>query len=254
MFEIFRTSKTTDFSELLSLELCNFSNEIFAAFELNCVISLYGSLKESLQNHCGYRMAAVMCQVLPDFYKKFCEKALFICVSVKDYKPYLLTSEYSVASHNYTFCPLKNCSYHIILISSSINDLLQKLDDLSFHYQTVDCSYTLYKHQFFGHTKEEAGLVFTQLKRAVQHNSENKFVENLPSVSKKILSRKKFKRHLLRAEQRNASTQTLRSSFFDRIQSLKNSKYESEIIKIVDCLLDGHGIIDNPMLYFEVRK
>ena len=105
-------------------------------------------------------MAAVMCQVLPDFYKKFCEKALFICVSVKDYKPYLLTSEYYVASHNYTFCCLKmkNCSYHIILISSSINELLQKLDDLSFQYQTVDCLYTLYKHQFFGHTMEEAGL------------------------------------------------------------------------------------------------
>ena len=47
---------------------------------------------------------------------------------------------------------------------------------------------------------------------------------------------------------------TLRSSFFDRIQLLKNSKYESELIKIVDCLLDDHGIIDNPMLYFEDRK
>ena len=199
-------------------------------------------------------MAAVMCHVLPDFYKNFCEKALFICVSVKDYKPYLFTNECSVASHNYTFCPLKNCSYHIILISSSIFELLQKMDDLSFQYQTVDCLYTLYKNQFFGHTMDEAGLIFTQLRRAVQHNLEHKFVEKLPSVSKKRLSRKKFKRHLLRAVQRNASTQTLRSSFFDRIQLLKNSKYESELIKIVDCLLDGHRIIDNPMLYFEVRK
>ena len=99
------------------------------------------------------------------------------------------------------------------------------MSDFSFQYQTVDCLYTLYKHQFFGHTMEEAGLVFTQLKRAVEHNSENKFVEKLPSVSKKILSRKKFKRHLLRAVQKNASTQTLRSSFFDRIQTLKNSNY-----------------------------
>ena len=155
----------------------------------------------------------------------------------------MLTSEYSVASHNYTFCPLKNCSYHIILISTSINELLQKLDDLSFQYQTVDCLYTLYKHQFFRHTKEEAGLVFSQLKRGVQHNSENKFVEKLPGVSKKRLSRKKFKRHLLRAEQRNASTQTLRPSFLDRIQSLKNSKYQSELIKIVDCLL-GQMVIE----------
>ena len=226
----------------------------FVAFELNCVASLYGILKESLQNHLNYRMAAVMCQVILGSYNKFFEKAFFICISVKVYKLYLLTSEYSVVSHNYTFCPLKNCSYDIILISSSINELLQKMDDLSFQYQTVDYLYTLYKHQFFVHTMDEAGLVFTQLKRAVRHNPENKFVEKLPSVPKKRLSGKKFMRHLLRAEQRKASTQTLRSSFFDRIRSLENSKYESELIKIIDCLLDGHGIIDNPMLYFEVRK
>ena len=128
--------------------MCHFSNEIFVAFELICVTSLYGNLQKSLQNHFGYKMAAVMGQVLPDFYKKFCEKALFISVWVKDYKLYLLTSEYSDASHNYYFCPLKNYSYHIILISSSMNELLQKTDDLSFQYQTVECLYTLYKHQF----------------------------------------------------------------------------------------------------------
>ena len=50
-------------------------------------------------------MAAVMCQVLPHFYEKFCEKELFISASVKDYRPYILTSEYVVASHN-NFCPL----------------------------------------------------------------------------------------------------------------------------------------------------
>ena len=44
------------------------------------------------------------------------------------------------------------------------------------------------------------------------------------------------------------------SSFLDRIQSLKNSKYEGELIKIVDCLLDGHGLIDNSLLYLEIRK
>ena len=93
-------------------------------------------------------------------------------------------------------------------------------------------AYTPYiKISFFCQTIDKAGLVFTQLKRAVQHNSENKLVEKLPSVFKKRLSRKKFKRHLLRAEQKNVSTQTLRSSFFDRLQSLKSSKYENELIK-----------------------
>ena len=123
--------------------------------------------------------------------------------------------------------PLKTCRYHIVLISSFSEDLLQKLEDLSYLYQTVDCLYTLYKHQFFGNILEESGLVFTQLERAVQHNYENKFVEKLPSVSKKRLSRKKIKRHLLRTEQRNVSTQTIGSLFLERIQSIKNSKYES---------------------------
>ena len=132
--------------------------------------------------------------------------------------------------------------------------MLPKLEDLSYLYQTVDCLYTLSKHQFFGSVLEESGLVFTQLCRAVQHNYENKFVEELPSVSKKRLSRKKFTRHLLRAKQKNVSTQTMGSSFLDRIQSIKNSKYESELIKIFDCLLDGHGLIDNSLLYLEIRK
>ena len=129
-------------------------------------------------------MAAVMCQVLPHLYKKFCEKALFISVSVKDYRPYILTSEYVVASHN-SFCPLKTCRYHIVLIFFSTEDLLQKMEDLSYINQTVDCLYTLYKHQFFGNIVEKSGLVFTQLDRAVQDNYENKYVEKLPSVSKK---------------------------------------------------------------------
>ena len=48
------------------------------------------------------------------------------------------------------------------------------MDDLSFHYQTVNCLYTLYKYQVLGHTMDEAGLVFTQLKEPVQQISENK--------------------------------------------------------------------------------
>ena len=144
--------------------------------------------------------------------------------------------KYSVATHNDNYCPLKTCRYHIILISPSVKEILETLENLSYIYRTVDCLYTLFKHQFFGSILEESGVVFAQLTRAVEHNMENKYVENLPSISKKRLCRKKFKRHLLRAEQRNASTHTLGSSFLDRIHSLRNAKYESELIKIVDCL------------------
>ena len=101
---------------------------------------------------------------------------------------------------------------------------------------------------------EKSGLVSIQLTRAVEHNLKNKYVEKKPSISKKRLSRKKFKRHLLRAEQRNASTQTLGSCFLDRIHSLRNSKNESEFIKVFDCVLDGRRIIDNPLLCLEISK
>ena len=69
--------------------------------------------------------------------------------------------------------------------TSSTQDLLQKLEELSFLYQTVDCLYTLNKHQNCGNFLEESGLVFTRLDRAVQHNYENNFVENLSSVSRR---------------------------------------------------------------------
>ena len=199
-------------------------------------------------------MAAIMCQVLPQFYRDHNDKTLFLSVSVKEYKPYLLTKKCSVATHNDNFCRLKTCRYHIILNLSSLKEILETIENLSHVYQTVDFLYTLYKHQFFRSIIEESGLVFAQLTRAVEHNLENKYVEKVTSISKKRLSRKKIKRHLLRAEQRKASTQTLGSSFLDRVHSLRNSKYESELIKIVDCLLDGHGIIDNHLLYLEIRN
>ena len=135
-----------------------------------------------------------------------------------------------------------------------MKEILETIENLSYFYQSVDCLYTLYKHQFFDSILEESGVVFAQLTRALEHNLENKYVDKVPSISKKRLSRKKIKRHLLRAEQTNASSQTLGSSFLDRIHSLRNSKYESELIKNVDCLLDDHGIIDNPLLYLEIRK
>ena len=135
-----------------------------------------------------------------------------------------------------------------------MKEILETIENLSYIYQTVDGLYTLYKHQLFASIIEDSGVVFAQLTRAVEQNLENKYMEKVPSISKKRLSKKTFKRHLLRAEQRNARTQTLGSSFLDRVHSLRNSKYESELIKIIDCLLDCHDIIGNPLLYLEIRK
>ena len=123
---------------------------------------------------------------LAQFYRDYNDKKLFLSVSVKECKPYLLSKKYSVATHNDNFY-----RYHIILLSSSVKEILVKIENLSYVYQTVDCLYTLYKHQFFGSIIEESGLLFAQLTGAVEHNLENKYVEKVPSIAKKRLSRKK---------------------------------------------------------------
>ena len=102
-----------------------------------------------------------MCQVLPQFYRDYIDKILFLSVSVKVCKSYLLTKKYSIATNIENFCPLKTCRYHINLISSSMKETLKKIENLPYIYQTVDCLYTLYKHHFFGSIIEEPGLVFT---------------------------------------------------------------------------------------------
>ena len=76
-------------------------------------------------------MAAIMCQVLPQFYRDFNDKSLFLSVSVMEYKPYLLSIKYYVAIHNDNFCPLKTFRYHIFLISSSVKEILEKKENLS---------------------------------------------------------------------------------------------------------------------------
>ena len=46
------------------------------------------------------------------------------------------------------------------------------------------------------------------------------------------------------ALQKNKSTQTSGSVFAKRIEKTKKTEFELELIKIVDCFLDGHGSYD----------
>ena len=198
-------------------------------------------------------MAGIMCQLLPEHYQHYSKTSIFISISSDSFGKFLVTAEYSVATHNNTFCPLSNCKYHILLRSTNFEKLLKELESYHFVYQLVDCFYTLYKYQFFKNVIIETGGVFDIVAKAVTHNTQNKSVEKTPSIAKKRLTRKKFKKHCS-AGQKSASTQTLGSSFLDRIQKIRNSKYESDLMKIVDCFLDGYGSIDNNFVTFKLKK
>ena len=135
---------------------------------------------------------------------------------------------------------LSNCRYHNILIGK-IAELLQKLNAFCSSYQHVDCLNTLFKDRFSGKLVAKSGQILDILQRAVRFSQQNRGVGRMPRIAKKRPLRKKRKKHLLSSFQETNSTQTSRSLFADRIEQVKKTKFELELIKILDYFLDGHG-------------
>ena len=82
--------------------------------------------------------------------------------------------------------------------------------------------------------------MFDNVQRAVGFNHRNKGVDRMPSFAKKRLLRKKYKKHLFSSFQKTKLTQTSASLFAERIEKVKKTKFELDLIKIVDCFLEGH--------------
>ena len=139
-------------------------------------------------------MAAVLLQVIPSFYTNYSERSLFL--SANTYEKFIVSKEYCIADHDDKMCFLHNCRYHIILIGN-ITELLQKLFAFCFNYQHVDYLYTLFKYRFNGKIVIKSGKFFGYLQTAVHFNQQNRGVERMPSIAKKRLLRKKYKKHLL---------------------------------------------------------
>ena len=148
---------------------------------------------------------------------------------------------------------LPSCRQHNILLGN-IKDLLQKLDAFCFNYQHVDCLYTLFKYRFSGKIVVKSGQLFDNLQRAVHFNQQNRGVDRMPSIAKKRHLRKKYKKHLLSSFQTTKSTQTSGSVFAHRIEQFKWNKFEIELVKIVDCFLDGYGNSCSSLVSFKIKK
>ena len=196
-------------------------------------------------------MAAVMLQVIPGFYTNYSKNSLFI--SANTYEKFIVSKEYCIAGHDDKMCYLRNCRYQIILIGN-IKGLLQKLDAFCFNYQHVDCLYTLFKYRFNGKIVIKSGQFFDHLQRAVHFNQQNRGVERMLSIAKNRLLRKKYKKHFLSSFQKTKSTQTSESVFADRIEQVKKTKFEKDLIKIVVCFLDGHGNYTSNLVSFKIKS
>ena len=159
-----------------------------------------------------------MLQIICFFYRKISEKSLLI--SAKTYEKYIVCKDYCIAYHDDKTCFLPACKYHIILLGNG-EELLMKLDTFCFTYQHVDCLYTLFKYRFSGKFIVKSGQVFDNVQRAVDFNHRNKGVNRMPSIAKKRLLRKKYKKYLFssfkRQKQRRPKVQCLQ-------KELKKSK------------------------------
>ena len=150
-------------------------------------------------------------------------------------------------------CLLPICRYHFILIGN-IKDLLQKLDAFCFNYQHVDCLYTFFKYRFGGKNVVKSVQLFDNLLRAVHFNQQNRGVDRMPSIAKKRLLRKMYKKHFLSSFQKTKSTQTSGSEFADRIEQGNRTKFQIELIKILDCFLDGYGNFSSSLVSFKIKQ
>ena len=148
---------------------------------------------------------------------------------------------------------LPSCEYHIILLGN-VEELLKKLDTFCFTYQHVDCLYTLFKCRFSGNVIAKSGQVFDNVQRAVDFNQRKKGVDRKPSIAKKRLLSKKYKKHLFSSFQKTKSTQTGGSVFAERIEKVKKTIFELDLIKLVDCFLDGHGNYDRKLVSFKIKS
>ena len=179
-------------------------------------------------------MAAVMLQLIPSFNSKYSKTSLFI--SAKTYEKHFVSKEDCIAHHDAKMCFLPNCRFHILLLGK-LEELSQKLDPLYFTYQHADCFHTLFNCRFSGNSVVKSGLVIDNAQRAVNFNQRNRGVNRMPSIAKKRLLSKKYRKHLS-SLQKTKSTQTSGSVFAEISEQVKETKHELEITKVTDYFLD----------------
>ena len=180
-------------------------------------------------------MAAIMQQTIPSFCKKFSEK--IVNISANTYEKYIVCKDYCIAHHDDKTCFLPTCKYHKILLGN-VEELLKNLHTFCFTYQHVDCLYTLCKYRFSGKVFAKSGQVFDNVQRANDFKQRNKGMDRMPSIAKKRLLRRMYRKHLFSSFQKTKTTQTGRSVFAYRIEQVRRTKFELELIKIVDRFLD----------------
>ena len=98
-----------------------------------------------------------------------------------------------------------------------------------------------------------SGQLSDNVQSSEQFNHQKRGVDRTPIIPGRRLLRKKYKKHFLSFFQKTKKTQTSESVFAGRIEQIKKTKFELDLMKIVDCFLDGNGNYTIKLAFIEIK-
>ena len=157
--------------------------------------------------------------------KLFKKNSLFIYANKFD--KYILSEEFCLAHHKDEICFLSTCSCHNKL-SGDVEGSHQKVEATKFKYGHVDCLYTLFKYLVSGKSVVKTGELINCEHTAVCLNHLNGRLHGTPSIARKILWRKKYKKHLSLTLQKNENNTNECLCLQKELHKLKTLKLNRE--------------------------
>ena len=140
------------------------------------------------------------------------------------------------------------------MLIGEIEELLQKIGRFCVTYQHVNGLCTLFRYRLSEKVVARSGQAFDDVQKPVYYKKRTNEVDRKLSTSMMRLLKKKYKKQLLSSFQNSKLTKTGGSVFEESIEQLEKTKNEQELIKVVDCFLDGNGEYSGILVTFEIRS
>ena len=128
------------------------------------------------------------------------------------------------------------------------------MDTFCFTCQHVDCLYTCSSTNSAEKFLQRVEMRLTAYRRQCPLTKETEERKNCRVLQKKGSQEKSLKRILLMLSRKPNRRQTSSSVFAKKIEKAKKTKFEWELLKMLDCFLDGLGNYDSTLVPFKRKS
>ena len=118
----------------------------------------------------------------------------------------------------------------------------------------MDCLSTIFRYRVSARLVVKSGQIFEIVKRAVVFNHQNRGVDRKPNIANTRVLKIKYNKLLLSSFKRIKATKTRESVSGNTTEDVKQTNYELEMIILVDCFLDDHGIYTVYLVSFKEKS